>query len=166
MYRFIDNISKGIGKYISWLNLILVLLITCNVILRYFFSQSSIWMKELEWHLFSLLFLLGASYTLQQDEHVRVDIFYQRFGPRTKAFINLLGTFLFLVPGCFLVIWSSLPFVEMAWKFNESSADPGGLGMRYILKAVLPLGFLLILIQGINLVSASFKTLFQKTSKH
>jgi len=164
MFEFIDNLNEWIGKCISWLNPVLVLLITLNVILRYFFNYSSAWMKELEWHLFSVLFLLGASYTLKHDEHVRVDIFYQRFGPRARALINLTGTLIFLLPGCYLVIWSSLPFVEMAWKFKENSPDPGGLGMRYLLKAVLPLGFLLIIIQGFSLAATSLRQLSNKES--
>ncbi len=164
MTGFIDNLNELIGKLVSWLNPLLVLLITLNVILRYFFSHSSAWMKELEWHLFSVLFLLGAGYTLKNDQHVRVDIFYQRFGPRTKALVNLVGTLIFLLPGSLLVIWTSYYFVEMAWKFSESSPNPNGLGMRYLLKAVLPLGFLLIIIQGFSLLVTSWKQLLAKKS--
>ena len=164
MIRFINRLNECIGRCVSWINPVLVLLITINVISRYFFSHSSAWMKELEWHLFSALFLLGASYTLKHDEHVRVDILYQRFGLRTRAFVNLIGTLVFLLPGCFLVIWTSVPFVEMAWRFNENSPDPGGIGMRYLLKAVLPFGFLLIIIQGLSLAITSFGQLFDKES--
>ncbi len=165
MIRCIERLSEVVGRCVSWVNPVLVLLITLNVVLRYFFDFSSAWMKELEWHFFSLLFLLGASYTLKHDEHVRVDIFYQRFGPRAKAFINLAGTLVFLLPGCYLVIWASYPFVEMAWKFKESSPDPGGLGMRYLLKSVLPLSFLLIIIQGFSLLVVNFRQLCGKGSK-
>lgn len=103
---------------------------------------------ELQWYLFSVIFLLGASYALQTGAHVRVDIFYNRLSENTRAWINLVGTLVFLLPFCILMIWSSLPSVVDAWIRLEGSPDPGGLP-RYPLLSIVPLAFLLLLLQGL-----------------
>jgi TRAP-type mannitol/chloroaromatic compound transport system permease small subunit len=137
----------------------MVLVVTMDVILRYVFNMSSVFTQELEWHIFGFLFLIGAGYTLLHDDHVRVDIFYQRLTPKNQAWINLLGTLFFLLPGCYLVIKTSLPFVANSWAVYEGSPDPGGIPARYILKAAIPFGFSLVALQGISLGLKSLLTI-------
>lgn len=149
--RFIDRLSEWTGRVSAWLVLLLVLLIGCDVTMRYLANTSFVAVQELEWHLFALIFLLGAAYTLKHDDHVRVDVWYQarRAGPRYRAWVNLLGSLLFLLPLCVLIISSSWPFVANAYASLEGSPDPGGLPYRWLLKAAIPLGFFLLLLQGV-----------------
>lgn len=154
--KIIDNLNKKIGELTSWLTAILVLLVSYDVFVRYFIGKSSVGLQELEWHIFALIFLLSAAYTLKIDEHVRVDVFYTRFSPKRKAIINLLGSVLFLIPFCIVAIISSEDFVKISFKVKETSPDAGGLPARYILKAVIPFSFILLLLQGIALSFKSF----------
>jgi len=149
--KAIDRFSELTGKTVSWFTLVLVILVTLNVILRYTFNISFVFMEQLQWHLYALIFLLGAAFTLRYNGHVRVDVFYQRLGKKTRAFINITGCLLFLFPGCFLVIKTSIPFVESSWAMQEGSADPGGLPARYILKAIIPLAFAMLTLQGVSM---------------
>ena len=148
----IEWFSEISGRGLSWLVPALVLLVSYDVIMRYFFQSGSIAIQEMEWHLFSLIFLLGAAYTLKHDDHVRLDLVYRsRFmSDYRRAWINLVCSLLFLVPFCILIIKSSWPFVSQAYQFAEGSPDPGGLPYRWVLKAAIPLGFFLLIIQGIG----------------
>ena len=148
----IDRFSEIAGRGVSWLVLVMVLLVAYDVTMRYFFLSGSIAIQELEWHLFSIIFLLSAAYTLKHDAHVRLDLFYRsRFmSDYSRAWVNLTCSLLFLVPFCILVIVSSWPFVSQAYLFSEGSPDPGGLPFRWILKAAIPLGFFLLIIQGFS----------------
>jgi TRAP-type mannitol/chloroaromatic compound transport system permease small subunit len=145
----LSMVSEWSGRLVAWLVLAMTLLVGYDVGLRYLFGKSSVAMQELEWHLFALVFLLGAAYTLKHNGHVRVEVLYQKFSPRTQAWLDLAGTLLFLVPFCILIIVSSMPFVGNSFHFNEMSPDPGGLTHRYLLKAAIPVGFVLLLLQGI-----------------
>jgi TRAP-type mannitol/chloroaromatic compound transport system permease small subunit len=127
-----------------------VLITVGDVIMRYIFHTGAVFIQELEWHLFGILFLLAAGFTLLRDGHVRVDIFYARLSRRGKAWVDLLGVLLLLLPVCALVIWSSQKFVANSWAFREGSPDPGGLPARYLIKAVIPLGFMLVALQGVS----------------
>ncbi|PHS68682.1 MAG: C4-dicarboxylate ABC transporter permease [Methylophaga sp.] len=139
------------GRAASWLVLVMVLLICYDVAMRYLFQQGSVALQELEWHLFALIFLLGSAYTLKHDEHVRVDILYQsRFvSDRQRALINIFGTLFLLFPFCMLILFTSWPFVENAFFYNEGSPDPGGLPYRFILKGSLLIAFSLLILQGL-----------------
>ncbi|MEX2524161.1 MAG: TRAP transporter small permease subunit [Gammaproteobacteria bacterium] len=150
--RCIDRLNAAIGRLISWLVLMLVLLVSYDVTMRYAFQSGSVALQELEWHLFSFIFLLGAAYTLQHNDHVRLDLFYQsRFmNDLRRAWVNLLGTVCFLIPFCVLIIISAAPFVEQAFVHMEGSPDPGGLPWRWILKSAIPLGFGLLILQGVS----------------
>lgn len=143
--------GKLAGMLVTWLVPLLVLVIAWDVGARYLFNQGSVMLQELEWHLFAAIFLLGSAWTLHQDEHVRVDMVYrsERLGERHRALINLLGCLLFLLPFCLLIVVHSWDFVAVAWRIEEGSPDPGGLPARWIIKAVLPVGFVLLLLEGL-----------------
>ncbi len=146
----IEALNDRIGRLAAWLVVLMVGVIVYDVAMRYLFHEGSVALQELEWHLFALVFLLGAAYTLRHDGHVRVDIVYQSrlLGERGRAWIDIVGVVCLLVPFCLLVIVSSLPFVANAFALGEGSPDPGGLPARYLLKAVIPLAFVLLLLQG------------------
>ncbi len=148
--QVIDSFIEWTGKLTAWLVLALVLLVCYDVAMRYFFHQGSIALQELEWHLFALIFLLGAAYTLKHDEHVRVDVLLNsRFiSERQRHWVNLLGGLFLLLPFCILILITSWPFVENAYLYQESSPDPGGLPYRFILKASILVAFVLLILQG------------------
>lgn len=152
----IDFINEWIGRGVAWATFGLVLLVFVDVVLRYVFKTSYVFAQEMEWHLFSFIFLIGAGYTLLHEGHVRVDIVYQLLGPKPRAWINLIGVILFLIPGCYLVIKTSITFVLTAWEVLEGSPDPGGVPYRFIVKGFIPVGFFLLLLQGISLGIKSF----------
>jgi len=153
--RRIDVLNERVGRAMSWLATLMVAVVAWNVFLRLFFHKGSVAMQELEWALFGPLFLLTAGYTLVHDEHVRVDIFYSRLSDRGKALVDLAGSLLFLIPVCVLIIWTSWPFIAASWAAGEVSPDPGGLPARYILKAVIPVGFSLLGLQGLSMAIQS-----------
>jgi len=135
---------------------------TYDVAMRYLFRKSFVFIQELEWHLFAILFLIAAGYTHLKGDHVRVDIIYARMSPRNQAWIDLILGVLFLFPTCFLLIWTSIPFVAASVRVLEGSPDPGGIPARFLLKAVIPLGFTLIALQGI---SETIKNFFRVLGK-
>ena len=147
---FVDKLSTRIGQAVSWMTLMMVLITMYDVIMRYIFKAGSIWIQEAEWHLFAANFMLAASWTLLRNGHVRVDLFYVKFSNKTKAWVDLIGSVLFLLPFCILVAYTSIPFVSDSWAILEGSSDPGGLPGRYILKSVIPLTFILLALQGIS----------------
>ena len=157
--KFLDALSEKVGIFTSWLTSVLVLLVCYDVFTRYVLDKSWVAVQELEWHIFAVIFLLGAAYTLRHDKHVRVDLVYQTQSLKTKAWINLLGTVLLLLPFCAVVIWKSLSFVESSWEVGEQSPDYGGLPARYILKAFIPLSFFLLALQGIAFAIRSLRTI-------
>jgi TRAP-type mannitol/chloroaromatic compound transport system permease small subunit len=145
-----NNCIDWSGKIVSWLVLALVVLVSYDVSMRYLFSSGSIALQEMEWHLFSFIFLIGAAYTLKHDDHVRLDLLYQsRFmNDYRRAWINLFGSIFLLIPFCVLIIYCAWPFVSLSYISTESSPDPGGLPYRWLLKAVIPAAFVLLLLQG------------------
>ena len=148
---WIDALNQWVGRGVAWVTLGLVLVVFVDVVMRYLFNTSFVFTQELEWHLFGFIFLIGAGYTLLHDGHVRVDIIYQRVGLKSRAWINLCGVILFLIPGCIMVITTSLKFALNAFAIMEGSPDPGGIPFRYVLKSCIPVGFILLLLQGISL---------------
>ena len=139
----------------SWLTSLLVLVVCYDVFTRYLLKNSIVAVQELEWHLFAVIFLIGAAYTLKHNRHVRVDVFYSRFSDRTKGWIDFSGCLLFLIPFFLLAIWSSRTFVATAFAIGETSPDPGGLPARFVLKSAIPIGFFLLLLQAVALALAS-----------
>lgn len=160
----IGNINILVGRVIAWLSLLLVLVTVLDVSLRYFFSAGSVAVQELEWHIFSFLFLLTAGYTQAKDAHVRVDVLYSRFPRKLKAAVDFLGTLVFLVPFCILIIWTSIPFVESAYMHGEGSPDPGGLPYRFVVRSAVPLGFCLLLLQALVDLARNGNILFRRGS--
>ena len=156
---FLVKIIKGIGRITSWIPFLLVILISCDVFMRYLLNYSSASFYELEWHLFAVIFLLGSVHTLHQNEHVRVDVFYNRLSDRKKIIIDLVGDLVFLVPFSIVVFYSSIPFVEDSFMILESSPDPGGLPFRFIIKSMIPITFLLLGAQGVLRIYQNFKKL-------
>ena len=152
----IDKINEYVGRFVSWITALLVLVVFSDVVMRYVFQISFVFTQELEWHLFGFIFLVGAGYTLLHDGHVRVDIIYQKLGSKAQAWINFIGCLFFLFPGCFLVVFTSLGFVENSFAIFEGSPDPGGVPLRFILKSMIPLGFFLVWLQGLSLFIKSF----------
>ena len=153
---WIDRINDYIGRFVYWLALIMVLIGAYNALARYIdrfsgWGLSSNTYIELQWYLFSILFLLGAAYTLKSDDHVRVDVFYGRLSRRGKAWINLIGTIAFLFPFCILMLVMSWSSVANSWAVMEMSPDPGGLP-RYPIKTIIPIAFVLLILQGISML--------------
>lgn len=172
----IDRVNEAVGRLVYWLTLALVLVGSYNALVRYLAQFAHLDLEErrighvllrevgevavalnsnafteLQWYMFSLVFLLGAAYTLKHNAHVRVDVWYGRLSPRGRAWINLLGTALFLLPFCGLMLWASWPAVRASWALREMSPDPGGLP-RYPIKTVIPIAFILLMLQGIALL--------------
>jgi TRAP-type mannitol/chloroaromatic compound transport system permease small subunit len=164
--RWIDNLNAWVGWMVAWVALGLVLVVFTDVVMRYLFKTSFVFTQELEWHLFAFIFLMGAGYTLLHDGHVRVDIVYQKLGFKARAWVNLLGVLLLLIPGCLLIIITSWNFVYTSWAIMEGSPDPGGIPWRFLLKACIPAGFALLLLQGISLGIRSFMQIAGLESPH
>ena len=162
----IDSLTEVCGKLTAWLVLALVLLVGYDVFMRYVFNSGSIALQELEWHLFSIIFLIGAAYTLKHDEHVRLDLLYKsRFlSDRHRDWIDAIGAILILLPFCLLIIVSAWPFVSQAYIHNEASPDPGGLPARWLIKTMIPVGFSLLLLQGIAEAIGKISKLLDKQS--
>ncbi len=162
LINFIQNLQDFIGKSISWLTTALVLVVAFDVCRRYLFNKTSVAFLELEWYIFSLIFLLGMGYALRHDEHVRVDVFYTRFSEVQKAWVNLLGTIFFLMPLCILVIYHSITFVKVSYFLGENSANPNGLSYTFLIKLAIPIGFLLLILQAIALVMSCCLVILKK----
>lgn len=150
--RTIDRMNSWIGRGCAWLAVIMVAIGAYNAIVRYLSRYTGVGLSsnayiELQWYLFSVLFLLGAAHTLERGGHVRVDVIYAKFSAKARAWIDLVGTILFLIPFTLMAIVVSWPSVRNSWKVLEVSPDPGGLP-RYPVKTVILLGFALLLIQG------------------
>lgn len=157
--NWIDTLNSWVGRGVSWVTALVVAVVFIDVVMRYTLKTSFVFTQELEWHLFAFIFLMGAGYTLLKEGHVRVDIIYQQLGPRAQAWINLIGVIFFLLPGCYLVFATSLNFVYNSWSILEGSPDPGGIPYRYIIKAAIPAGFLLVALQGVSLGIKSWFTI-------
>jgi TRAP-type mannitol/chloroaromatic compound transport system permease small subunit len=146
---FIDTLNDRVGRAVCWLILVAVLVSSGNAVVRYSLNTSSNAWLEVQWYLFSAVFLLCAGYTLRHNEHIRIDIVTGRFSRRTQAWIDILGGLLFLLPMAILILWLSWPMVQESWLRNEYSSDAGGL-LRWPAKALIPVGFLLLSLQGLS----------------
>jgi TRAP-type mannitol/chloroaromatic compound transport system permease small subunit len=145
----IDRFTDLVGRATSWLALGIALVMGGNVLLRYGFSIGSIWMQELEWHIMVPICLLGMSYALVHGEHVRVDVVFQYFSQRNKNLVDLITAVVAMI-FCAVVIWLSAPYVWQSWSIGEGTANPGGIDYRYVIKALIPIGFALFFVQSLS----------------
>lgn len=164
----LNRLMDFLGAIAGAMLLLLVLTMAYNVIARYALRDSSLGLEELSWHLYAAIFLLGIPFALRTDSHVRVDLLYENFAPKTRALIDLLGCLLFLLPFCLVVIWAGWHFTAAAYQLGtqpdsigtffsqlvttgigERSQDPGGLLNRWIIKGVIPLSFCFLLLASI-----------------
>ena len=148
--RGFDKFANAIGYFTAFVMVLMILNVTYDVVMRYFFNTGSLAMQELEWHLFSVIILLGISYTLKEDGHVRVDLIYDRLTEKKKAKINMVGSAIFIIPVALLIGVESIPYVIESFNSNEISPDPGGLEYRWIVKSLIPLSFFLLIITAIG----------------
>ena len=135
--KLFDRFSDVMGWIAGVLNLLMLINVFYDAIMRYFFKTGSIAMQEMEWHLFAVVFLFGMAFTLKEDGHVRVDILYQRFSPRIQALVDALGTLFFLIPVCLLILFFSWEYVINSWEVKEVSKEAQGLPWVYLLKSLL-----------------------------
>lgn len=152
------------GKTVSWLTLAMVLLTFVIVILRYGFNLGWIWLQESLTYLHVTVFCVVAAWTLQQDGHVRVDIFYSGMTEKKRALVDLLGSLLFLVPLCVFILVMSWPYVANSWKLLESSREAGGLPLVFLLKSLMMVLPALLLVQAVININDAFRTLQNRNS--
>jgi TRAP-type mannitol/chloroaromatic compound transport system permease small subunit len=150
--RAFERVSRWVGGFSAVLLLLLLGNVFYDVVMRYVFNDVSIGMQELEWHLYSMIFLFGIAYTLSADGHVRVDLVYERLSPRKRALIDILGTLLLLWPFCLLVTGYGIGFAHEAFQLGETSGDPGGLPYRWLIKAMIPAAFVCVLLSSIGFI--------------
>lgn len=148
--KIIDNITKYVAYLTAFILTLLVLLVVFDATSRYLFSSGSTALQELEWHFFDVVILLSIAYTLKNNAHVRVDIFYDKFSPKLKAFIDIMTALVFIFPLSFLIIYIGVGFVELSFTQHEASSDPGGLAYRWLVKSLMPLAFMLLSLQAFS----------------
>ena len=147
--RAIDYVNDRFGEVANWLVLLACLISAGNAASRYLFSASSNAWLEVQWYMFAGMVLLGGPYTLKVNEHVRVDLFYGMVSERTRTWIDLIGTILFLLPICVILIYFTWPWFLESWRIGEQSSNAGGL-TRWPVKLLLPVGFALMALQGVS----------------
>ncbi|MCU0975930.1 MAG: TRAP transporter small permease subunit [Steroidobacteraceae bacterium] len=149
LVRVLDAIADVTGRAVAWLTLAMVLAAIAVVALRYGFGVGLIWLQESVTWMHAAVFMLGAAWTLRQDGHVRVDIFYRRMSPRRQALVDLAGTVFLLLPTCAYLLFESLPYVASSWRVLERSREAGGMPALYLLKTVIPVMAGLLILQGL-----------------
>jgi TRAP-type mannitol/chloroaromatic compound transport system permease small subunit len=147
--RFIDALNEKIGNFISWALLLSVLICTGNALVRYAFNTSSNAWLEIQWYLFSAIFLLASAYTLRKNEHVRIDVIAGRFSKRTQVVIDLFGFLFFLLPITLIILYYAIPYFMLSIENQEVSSNAGGL-IVWPAKLLIPVGFALLALQGVS----------------
>ena len=158
----LDRISKYAGLFAAILVVILSLLVVYDAAMRYLFSAGSIALQEIEWHLFDVIFLLGLTYALKHDKHVRVDIFFERYSHDARAIVQILSMLLLVIPFSLLFLNDAYDMTVQSYLQNEISSDPGGLTHRWVIKAMLVLAFVLLVLQALSEVLKSYHRLENK----
>lgn len=161
--KLIEYVIELFAKLAAVLVLVLSFLVVYDSVNRYFFTGGSVALQELEWHLFDIIFLLGLSYTLKSDKHVRVDIFYSNYSQKTKAIIDIISQLFLILPFTLLILYVSYDYIALSYNQNEISPDPGGLGYRWVIKSMMVLGFVLLGLQSIAEVFKNIKRLRVKS---
>jgi TRAP-type mannitol/chloroaromatic compound transport system permease small subunit len=144
----VDRLDEQVGQALKWLVLFSSLISAGNALMRYTIHYSSNAWLEIQWYMFGAMFLLAAGYALKHEEHVRVDVFFSKMSPRTQAWVDVVGTVLFLMPMALIIAWLSIPMVVNSIRIQEHSSDAGGL-LRWPIKIMIPLGFALLAVQAI-----------------
>ena len=147
--RLVDRVNDWVGRWLRWLVLAAVLISAGNAIVRKMFSTSSNALLEIQWYLFAAVFMLGAGFAFLRNVHIRIDVISSKLSPRTNTIIDILGIVMFLIPLCVILVTLSWPFFYNAWITKEMSQNAGGL-IRWPVLALVPLGFSLLLLQGIS----------------
>ncbi len=162
----IDKLNRSIGRITAWLTLAMVLVTFCVVVLRYLFDTGWIWLQESVTWMHAAVFMLAAAYTLADDQHVRVDIFYRDMSKRGRALVNALGTALFLLPLTVFIIWASWDYVGLSWEIGETSREAGGMVFPFpsIVKSFIPASAFLLLLQGIAMEIRNVTVLLTRRS--
>lgn len=150
--KLASAINEWVGRAVAWLTLVMALVTFAIIVLRKGFDMGWIWMQDSVIYLHSMVFLVGAGYTLKRNGHVRVDVLYSRMGPKKRAVVDLFGTAFLLMPMCWLIADRALPYVAAAWKVSESSPEAGGLGGVYLLKTVILVYAGLLALQGLAII--------------
>ena len=161
--KWINQLNYRVGQMISWLTLLLVALVISVVLFRYFLGIGSIAIQESVSYVHAIIFMLGLAYTLQRDGHVRVDIFYREFSARRKVLVDLLGTALFLLPFCGLILFSSWDYVMASWSIKETSSETGGIAAVYLLKTLMIIMPATLALQGIAQIIESILVVKKST---
>lgn len=158
-FNFLELLIKWVGYIAGTALALLIVLIVYDALMRYLFQSGSIALQELEWHLFDVVIMLGIAYTLQRASHVRVDIFYDQYSDKMRHIINIIGILLFILPFSLLIIYVGFDFVLLSFEQLEASSDPGGLPYRFIVKSLMPLAFVLLIVQSLSEVYKEFTLL-------
>lgn len=161
--RIIDTVNTAVGRAVCWLALAMVLLQFAIVVLRYVFGVGSLAMQELVVYMHGLLFMMAAAYTLVDDGHVRVDIFYRDAAPRKKALVNIFGVVAFLAPVCILILYLAYPYVARSWAVLEGSRETSGLPGVFLFKTAILVFAGMLLLQGLSIVLRAADTLLGNT---
>jgi TRAP-type mannitol/chloroaromatic compound transport system permease small subunit len=155
----INGINESIGRFVSWFVIAMVVITFLNVLMRYGFNFGLIAVQELVVYLHAFVFMIAIAYTYKQDAHVRVDIFYENFSAKRKAWVNLLGSLILLLPFCTYLIYASWDYAYNSWQLLEGSREAGGLPLVFLLKTLVPLMPALLMLQGISTICHSMITL-------
>lgn len=159
LVHLFDRLNDYTGRLAAATVVVLVLLVTYDTLARYLFSGGSIALQELEWHLHDVLFMLGISFALRHKAHVRVDLFYEKYSPRLKAWINLIGIIMLVIPFSAFILYTGATFAADAYGYMEGSPNPGGLPYRYLVKSLMALAFGLVIIQSVAEIITSIQCL-------
>ncbi|MEX1273923.1 MAG: TRAP transporter small permease subunit [Gammaproteobacteria bacterium] len=157
--RMIARSIEWVGRTLAWLMLAMVIVTVVVVIARYLFDAGWIALQESVTWLHGVALMLGLAYTLKHDAHVRVDVLYRRFGERGRAWVDLVGTVVLLLPLCAYVAWSSWDYVAASWSVGERSREAGGLPGLFLLKTAIPVAAALLALQGITMAAAALRVL-------
>jgi TRAP-type mannitol/chloroaromatic compound transport system permease small subunit len=152
----VDTTILRIGRYLSWLNVFLILLIVSNALMRYAFSRGSVVVEELQWHIYGVCFLIGVPYAIVTNSHIRMDLFYGRFSNETKRWIEMLGILVLLLPFVTLGFLFSFEIAANAWVKSEASPLPMGLCCRWVIKGMMAFSFILIGMAGLSRLVGTF----------
>ena len=157
--RYVQTLVDIFARLAAFLVIALSFLVVYDSVNRYFFGGGSVSLQELEWHVFDIIFLLGLSYTLKSDKHVRVDIFYSNYSQKTKAIVNIISSLFLILPFTILILYVSYDYIALSYTQNEISPDPGGLAYRWAIKSMMVVGFILLGLQSIADIVKNIRSL-------